>query len=284
MTMMALESLSCDARLLITATPIQNNLSDLYTLVNFVCPGVLGDLATFRRDYERPISASSNCNATAEQKRRASQASMTLDEITKCIMLRRLQKDVLKKFLPPRHVFLLFCRPTALQCRMYKQITSKYNTSNVECVGPSPDALTALMGLRKICTHPDLLKCGEEDMAGGTSLKDCNVESSGKLTVLADLLCEIRAREPTDKVVIVSNFTSTLSVIEATILKPSNCTFQRLDGSTPSATRQTIVDTFNRTNSSTNFALTLSSKAGGTGLNIIGANRLIMVDPDWYVP
>ena len=128
LTMTALKSLPCEARLCITATPIQNNLGDMYTIVNFVCPGVLGELATFRKEYEKPITtASSNQNCTANQKRLGKERSLILEKIIRSLMLRRLQKDVLQKILPPRHVFLLFCRPTQTQRELYKNIAGRYD-------------------------------------------------------------------------------------------------------------------------------------------------------------
>ncbi|KAL3912282.1 MAG: hypothetical protein SGILL_006944 [Bacillariaceae sp.] len=272
LTMTALESMPCQSRLCITATPIQNNLSDMYSIVNFVCPGVLGDLSTFRKEYERPIAALNNRSCTSAQTQRGIEASRTLDQILKCIMLRRLQKDVLEKYLPPRQEYLLFCRPSSEQCKLYKQMTVQYRGIGSSYQGPSSEALTALMGLRKVCFHPHLF--GENKSSFATNM-------SGKLMVLESLLQEIRRIEPTDKVVIVSNFTATLNVIEETILGAADMAFLRLDGSTASSDRQTLVDTFNRTSAATNFALTLSSKAGGVGLNLIGSNRLILVDPDW---
>ena len=271
LTMTALESLPCEARLCITATPIQNNLGDMYTIVNFVCPGVFGDIATFRREYERPITAISNKRnkCTCDQIRKGEESCRILDRILQSVMLRRLQKDILKKLLPPRHEFLLFCRPTTRQRNLYKTIAKCHDKAGES----SQEVLTALMKLRKICAHPNLLESPQPGKF------DC--EGSGKLVVLRDLILQMREKEPTDKVVIVSNFTSTLTVIEETILKQSKLNFLRLDGSINSADRQSLVDTFNRTSASMNFALTLSSKAGGVGLNLIGANRLIMVDPDW---
>jgi SNF2 family DNA or RNA helicase len=279
--MSALESLPCDARLCITATPIQNNLSDMYTIINFVCPGVLGDLATFRREYERPISVSSNRSATPAQKQRGAQAAKMLDRITKALMIRRLQKDVLEKYLPPRYEFLLFCRPTSEQRDLYKKVTQKQKGICNDTDGSSQEALTALMDLRKICTHPRLFQRGSDDTSKESKETVDTTELSGKLKVLKSLLSEIQTKEPTDKVVIVSNFTATLTVIENSILKPMCLAFLRLDGSTPSATRQSLVDAFNRTKADTHFAMTLSSKAGGVGLNLIGANRIVLVDPDW---
>lgn len=270
-TMTALESLPCEARLCITATPLQNNLCDMYTIVDFVCPGVLGDLPTFRKQYERPIQVAARKHCTLEQKRRGRKSSRILDGILQSIMLRRLQKDILQKLLPPKHAVLMFCRPTRFQRRVYQSIADQY-TSKLGGFGPSPEALTALMELRKVCTHPSLVEQPDKGM-------ECR--SSGKLLVVRELLHQIRTTAPSDKVVIVSNFTSTLTVIEDTILNPLELNFLRLDGSLGSADRQPLVDTFNRTSADQNFALTLSSKAGGVGLNVIGANRLIMVDPDW---
>jgi SNF2 family DNA or RNA helicase len=274
LTMTALESLPCEARLCITATPIQNNLGDMYTIVNFVCPGVLGDIATFRKEYERPITAiaSNPKTCTSDQSRRGKESVRTLEKIIQSLMLRRLQKDVLKKMLPPRHVFLLFCRPTLQQRKLYENISNFHCSKGVAGAGDSSqEALSALMGLRKICTHPKLLHClqsDSDDGAAARSIKDC--EGSGQLLVLRDIILQMREKEPTDKIVIISNFTSTLTVIEDAILRELNLNFLRLDGSIRSADRQSLVDTFNRTNADMNFALTLSSKAGGVGLNLIG--------------
>ena len=266
LTMTALESLPCEARLCITATPIQNNLGDMYTIVNFVCPGFLGDVATFRKEYERPITAISNKHSTctSDQIRKGEESRRTLDRILQSLMLRRLQKDVLNKLLPPRHTFLLFCRPTQQQRNLYKMISTFHNSQGNTGIGESSqEVLPALMKLRKICTHPKLLESTHNE-----NTFDC--EGSGKLIVLRDIILQMREKEPTDKVVIISNFTSTLTVIEEVILKQLKLNFLRLDGSINSAERQPLVDTFNRTSASMNFALTLSSKAGGVGLNLIG--------------
>lgn len=278
-TMTALESLPCDARLCITATPIQNNLGDMYTIVNFVCPGVLGDIATFRREYERPITTITNKrkNCTSSQIQKGEQSRRILDKILQSLMLRRLQKDVLNKLLPPRHMFLLFCRPTLQQRNLYQKISKLHGNADG---GPSQEVLTALMKLRKICTHPKLLETSQHENVNSTeALGELDCEGSGKLMILRDLILQMREKEPTDKVVIISNFTSTLTVIEEAILKKMNLNFLRLDGSINSGDRQSLVDTFNGTSASTNFALTLSSKAGGVGLNLIGMYSIWLHDP-----
>lgn len=275
LTLTALESVSCESRLLLTATPVQNVLSDFFTIADFCCPGLLGDLNTFRREFERPISAANNKNCTLQQRQRGNEQSRILDEITQTFMLRRLQKDILQTMLPPRLEVMLFCRPSALQCSLYQQLTSSQR-KGVDGCGATADALKTLTNLRKLCLHPSLLNSEEYKMP-----EPAIIAQSGKVTILDQLLAEIKKSAPEDKVVIVSNFTSALGLIEHSILQPRSLSYVRLDGSTELSNRQSVVDTFNKTSSERTFAFLLSSKAGGCGLNLIGANRLIMFDPDW---
>ena len=195
--------------------------------------------------------------------------------------------------LPPRAEVLLFCRPTSMQCQLYKQITNQHGTSG--SIGATSDALTALTNLRKICAHPalfvDTTLVGTNSSSGCTTTATVNL--SGKLKLLDALLTTIRAKAPQDKVVVVSNYTSActwtfafvvviflplsqsyrllaVSIIEDRILKARGLTYIRLDGSTELSNRQGIVDLFNKTSAQRSFAFLLSSKAGGCGLNLIG--------------
>lgn len=271
-------------------------------MANFVRPGVFGEAAEFRRrkyclwgsrlgqvilksdcslfhshasfhfpslsEYEKPISQGNQKNTCREVKTHGKEKGKQLEALIKPFMIRRLQKDVLKYMLPPRTELLLFCRPTPSQCEMYQKICRKAANTSM-----ATEALTTLTNLRKLCSHPALLNSTKAAIAGQDA-----VDHSGKLAVLQSLLEKFR--EEGDKVVIVSNYTSVLTLIESNILQPKQLPFARLDGSTDQADRQGLVDTFNRPNSSV-FAFLLSSKAGGCGLNLVGSNRLIMVDPDW---
>ena len=217
------------------------------------------------------MSHANQKNASNAQKENGRKQSKALDAITSQFVLRRLQKDVLKSILPPRMELLLFCRPTERQCELYQQIANRASKSIggiEECNNP----LVLLTEARKLCTHPSLLN--DDEVADDASL-------SGKLVVLGNLLDSIRRTNPTDKVVIVSNFTSALTVIEQSILSKKGLSFVRLDGSTDNKSRGALVDSFNNGSTDHSFAFLLSSKAGGCGLNLIGANRLIMVDSDW---
>ncbi|CAB9503848.1 DNA repair and recombination protein RAD54-like (Fragment) [Seminavis robusta] len=259
-TFTALASIPTEARLCITATPVQNNLKEFYTLANFVRPSCLGEINEFRREYERPIAAANHKNASTEQKARGKEQSKALDALIKPFMLRRLRKDI-RNDLPPRETLLLFCRPTHTQTSMYQELCRKATWGVSD--GRS-DALATLQTLQKLCTHPAML---EKNKAAVNLLSNESVALSGKLAVLETLLMAIR--EQRDKVVIVSNFTTVLSLLEATILRPKQMPFVRLDGSTDQSDRQVLVDNFNRKGGS-GFAFLLSSKSGGCGLNLIG--------------
>ena len=148
-------------------------------------------------------------NASEAKKEKGRRQSRALEAITSTFVLRRLQKDVLRTLLPPRSEILLFCRPTSRQCELYRDVARRASRSIGRVGGDdgSSNPLMLLTEVRKLCTHPALL--------GGDGVADRqqdNVDAalSGKLVVLGNLLDSIRREEPTNKVVIVSNFTSAL--------------------------------------------------------------------------
>lgn len=224
-TLQALQALPTQARLLLTATPVQNRLREFQNLLNFCCPQL---------------------------------ESNSWQNVMDKVVLRRLQKDVLQD-LPSLSQVWIFCAPTVMQRRIYQQIAAS---------APPDNVLTVLIKLRQLCTHPTMIEPAHT-----------KIEYSNKLLVLQTLLTSIRKHAPEDKVVLVSNFTSVLDVIESLLLQPNSMPYNRLDGSTTN--RQSVVDHFQRTTADKVFCLLLSSKAGGCGLNLISANRLIMVDADW---
>lgn len=168
------------------------------------------------------------------------------------------------------------------------------------------NVLTAIGVLRKLCNHPRLVYDELSKKSLETSLQHCNITEdqalnhneglpkqstvstqyvqslSGKLDCLRALLSatfESAMADPTDKVVIVSNFTQTLNFVQA-LCEHKGWKWLRLDGATLVADRQRLVDRFNSSFGLEKVFL-LSSKAGGMGLNLVGANRLVLFDPDW---
>jgi len=221
----------------------------------------------FMKDYERPIIRGSDKEATDDEKMNAEILSAELDEITSAFMIRRTGKDFQGKDLLSRREVLMFCDLSEAQSRLYTSITS--NSCNLDWDRDiSVEALGMVMQLRLLCSHPYLVEKASDSALNNHS--GDLLELSGKMTVLRELLRSIRMTNPSDKVVIVSNFTSVLSFIETHILEASNWSFVRLDGDVELNKRSSIVNKFNLDNASITFAFLLSSKAGGCGLNLIG--------------
>lgn len=292
-TIKTLESFNIRRRILLSGTPIQNDLTEFYTMANFTNPGILGDLKTFQKEFIRPIldSRDSNCRSTKViEKGRAK--SLELMKITERFILRRSNAE-LTSYLPKRSDYIVFVPPTPLQLQLFKTIieTKKFKLFiENETTQNSSSSFNLINTFRKICNSPSLLQSDGfflEISERNTQSQD-DVEfrrqlgkkvKSGKIMFLIKLLGLLHSQGD-EKVVIVSNFTSTLDIIE-TLFKSLNLKFCRLDGSTASNERMKIVDRFNKSKADDTFAILLSAKAGGVGLNLVGASRLILFDNDW---
>ncbi|XP_014643547.1 PREDICTED: DNA repair and recombination protein RAD54B isoform X2 [Ceratotherium simum simum] len=300
-TTTALISLSCEKRIILTGTPIQNDLQEFFALIDFVNPGILGSLSSYRKIYEEPIIISRQPSASEEEKELGERRAAELTCLTGLFILRRTQ-EVVNKYLPPKIENVVFCRPGTLQIALYRKLLNSQavrfclqglleNSPHLICIG----------ALKKLCNHPCLLfssikekECSSTwDKNEERSLYEglINVfpadynplmfteEESGKLQVLSKLLSVIHELRPTEKVVLVSNYTQTLNILQE-VCKRHGYAYTRLDGQTPISQRQQIVDGFNSKYSS-DFIFLLSSKAGGVGLNLIGGSHLILYDIDW---
>ncbi|XP_077873036.1 DNA repair and recombination protein RAD54B isoform X4 [Ictidomys tridecemlineatus] len=300
-TTTALISLSCEKRIILTGTPVQNDLQEFFALIDFVNPGILGTLSSYRKIYEEPIIMSREPSASEEEKKLGERRAAELTYRTGLFILRRTQ-EVINKYLPPKIENVVFCRPSALQIELYRKLLNSQtvrfclqglleNSPHLICIG----------ALKKLCNHPCLLfnsikekecssTCDENEerrLCEGLLRvfpADYNPllvteKESGKLQVLSKLLAVIRQLRPTEKVVLVSNYTQTLNILQE-VCRRHGYAYTRLDGQTPVSQRQQIVDDFNSKYSS-DFIFLLSSKAGGVGLNLIGGSHLILYDIDW---
>ncbi|XP_063247250.1 DNA repair and recombination protein RAD54B isoform X2 [Prinia subflava] len=300
-TTTALTSLSCERRIILTGTPIQNDLQEFYALIEFVNPGILGSLSTYRKIYEEPIVRSREPSSTQEEKELGEKRAAELTRLTGLFILRRTQ-EVINKFLPPKKESIIFCRPTALQLELYRKLLSSHViTSCLQGRLENSPHLICIGALKKLCNHPCLLfkaikekSCdpmsgeydesslyeGVIDVFPQDYTSDTFSETdSGKLQVLVKLLAAIHELNSSERVVLVSNYTQTLNVLQD-VCKYYGYSYTRLDGHTPVSQRQHIVDTFN-SKCSPAFIFLLSSKAGGVGLNLVGASHLILYDIDW---
>ncbi|XP_076440944.1 DNA repair and recombination protein RAD54-like isoform X2 [Babylonia areolata] len=289
-TYQALVKLQAERRILLSGTPIQNDLLEYFSLLHFVNRGILGTAQEFKRRFETPILRGRDADATDEDHKKGEEKLQELlGVVNKCI-IRRTQA-LLVKYLPVKVEQVVCCRLTPLQLALYKSFVGSLVTQcQLGSEGKmTSSALSSITLLKKLCNHPDLVydKCLERSegfengldlFPDGYNTKVVRPQLSGKVMVLDTLLALIKATT-SDKVVLVSNYTQTLDLFEK-LCRQRCYQFVRLDGSMSIKKRAKIVERFNDP-STPEFIFMLSSKAGGCGLNLIGANRLVMFDPDW---
>lgn len=285
--MLAIQSLSTERRVILSGTPLQNDLGEFFTAIDFVNPGLLGQRGAFKRTFEAPIIRSRQPEASESELEKGEARWKELFSLTSQFMIRR-TAEVLSKYLPPKTEHIVFCKPTKPQAEAYRNILS--SPIFAAAMGNTDMALQLITVLKKICNSPALLKSkkdGEETpsemlqtlMALITPKVLNSNASSTKLRLLDSLVHRIYTTTE-EKIVIVSNYTTTLDMIERLLVSLSY-TFLRLDGSTPSSKRQGLVEKFNKTSKAASFAFLLSAKSGGVGLNLIGASRIVLFDIDW---
>ncbi|XP_025989473.1 DNA repair and recombination protein RAD54-like [Solenopsis invicta] len=293
-TYQSLINLKAKRRVLLSGTPIQNDLLEYFSLVHFVNQGLLGTAQEFRKKYEIPILRGQDAAATDKERELAQERLTDLVSIVNKCLIRR-TSALLSKYLPLKHELVVCIKMGELQTRLYKNfiqsdsIKKSMEENDNSKKGGSLSALAAITLLKKLCNHPDLIYDKIMEKAEGFeraasllppnySTREVMPELSGKLMVLDCLLASIKTTT-NDKIVLVSNYTQTLDLFEKLCHKRSY-NYVRLDGTMTIKKRAKVVDNFNNENSN-DFIFMLSSKAGGCGLNLIGANRLVMFDPDW---
>jgi SNF2 family DNA or RNA helicase len=309
LTVAALRALKCKRRVLLSGTPIQNDLTEYFGLMDFACPGLLGDLGTFKKIFSGPIERSRDKRASADERTIGAARGEELARMTREYVHRASASEVNARHgLPPKTEYVVFVRLSPTQAALYGALLK---TAAVRgALGGKGSPLTALQKLQRLCNSARLLASGggggggggggdvvdendaEEDIRalrarvprGYDDPFDATADAlspsfSGKLAVLLTML---RATTPgLDKTVVVSGFTSTLDLIAAALSAAGvgGKVSSRLDGSVAPNLRGAIVNKFNDGKGGDVFLL--SCKAGGVGLNLVGANRLVLFDSDW---
>ncbi|KUL90180.1 hypothetical protein ZTR_02173 [Talaromyces verruculosus] len=283
-----IQALNTAKRIILSGTPIQNDLSEFFAAVDLVNPGILGTYRNFMKEFEGPIVRSQQPEATMRDIEKGEARGEELRELTSMFILRR-TADILSKYLPPKTEYVILCNPTPVQASIYRHVLGSPIFQSA--LGNTEGAFSLLTILKKLCNSPSLLtaKAGDEPPNATMEAllstltpslrRQFSPSSSGKIRVLDQLLHNLQTTT-SEKIVLVSNYTSTLNLL-GILLTSLSLPFLRLDGSTPSAKRQSLVDDFNRAPASKCFAFLLSAKAGGTGLNLTGASRLVLFDVDW---
>ncbi|RYP33922.1 hypothetical protein DL767_004549 [Monosporascus sp. MG133] len=288
-TFSALNSLNVTRRVILSGTPIQNDLSEYFALISFANPGLLGNRLEFRKRFELPILRGRDADASEAERKRGDECLSELLGIVNKFIIRR-TNDILSKYLPVKYEHVVFCNLAPFQLDLYNYFIK---SPDIQALlrGKGSQPLKAINILKKLCNHPDLLNLSE-DLPGSEEYwpedyvpreargrdRDVKPWYSGKMQVLDRMLARIR-QDTNDKIVLISNYTQTLDLFER-LCRNRQYGCLRLDGTMNVNKRQKLVDRFNDPDGE-EFIFLLSSKAGGCGINLIGANRLVLFDPDW---
>jgi SWI/SNF-related matrix-associated actin-dependent regulator of chromatin subfamily A member 5 len=268
------------SRLLITGTPLQNNLHELWALLNFLLPDIFNSSDDFERWFssvEDLPGAEGNAGG-GEGGKKADEGRgeivKQLHAILRPFLIRRLKSEV-EHSLPPKKETVLFTKLSPMQLNLYKDLLKKDIDAINGKGGDRVRLLNILMQLRKCCNHPYLFD-GVEDRTLDP-FGDHVVTNCGKLALLDRLLP--RLQRGGHRVLIFSQMTRVLDILEdyATM---RNYGFCRIDGSTDGELRDSQIVDYNAEGSD-KFIFLLSTRAGGLGINLATADTVLLYDSDW---
>ncbi|KDP31473.1 hypothetical protein JCGZ_15353 [Jatropha curcas] len=292
-------------RIIISGTPIQNNLKEMWTLFNFCCPDLLGDYKWFKEKYEHAILRGNEKNASDREKHIGSTKAKELRERIQPYFLRRLKNEVFKEndsttaTLSKKNEMIVWLRLTTCQRQLYEAFLK----SELVLSAFDGSPLAALTILKKICDHPLLLtKRAAEDVLEGmdsmlspedadlaerlamhvadeaerTDFQEKHDNISCKISFILSLLDDLIPKG--HNVLIFSQTRKMLNLIQESLVS-NNYRFLRIDGTTKASDRVKIVNDFQEGVGAPIFLLT--SQVGGLGLTLTKADRVIVVDPAW---
>ncbi|XP_034464473.1 TATA-binding protein-associated factor 172 isoform X2 [Hippoglossus hippoglossus] len=309
----AIKQLAANFRIILSGTPIQNNVLELWSLFDFLMPGFLGTERQFAARYGKPILASRDAKSSSREQEAGVLAMEALHRQVLPFLLRRMKVDVLQD-LPPKIIQDYYCNLSPLQVQLYEDFAKSRAKASVEdtiSVASTEEeekpklkatghVFQALQYLRKLCNHPSLVltpqhpeykRISEQLADQNSSLRD--ITHAPKLSALKQLLldCGLGCGGGTEggtesvvaqhRVLIFCQLKSMLDIVEQDLLKPKlpSITYLRLDGSVQAGLRHSIVSRFN--NDPSIDVLLLTTHVGGLGLNLTGADTVVFVEHDW---
>ncbi|XP_062174930.1 ISWI chromatin-remodeling complex ATPase CHR11 [Alnus glutinosa] len=248
-------------RLLITGTPLQNNLHELWSLLNFLLPEIFSSAETFDEWFQ--ISGENDQQEVVQQ----------LHKVLRPFLLRRLKSDV-EKGLPPKKETILKVGMSQMQKHFYRALLQK-DLEVVNAGGERKRLLNIAMQLRKCCNHPYLFQGAEPGPPYTTG--EHLTTNAGKMVLLDKLLPKLKERD--SRVLIFSQMTRLLDILEDYLMF-RGYKYCRIDGNTGGEDRDASIDAFNKPGSE-KFVFLLSTRAGGLGINLATADVVILYDSDW---
>lgn len=303
----AVKSLQSNHRLILSGTPIQNNVLELWSLFDFLMPGFLGTEKVFLDRFAKPIAASRFSKSSSKEQEAGALAIEALHKQVLPFLLRRLKEEVLDD-LPPKILQNYYCDLSDLQKKLFEDFTKKEGKTIAEKAGSGDKEakqhiFQALQYMRKLCNSPALvMKEGHKQYEEtqrllakqGTSLRD--PIHAPKLLALRDLLVDCGIGPGPDagndmpgetsyvsphRALIFCQMKEMLDMVQNDVLKKMlpSVQYLRMDGSVDASKRQDIVNKFNSDPSYD--CLLLTTSVGGLGLNLTGADTVIFVEHDW---
>ncbi|XP_024519337.1 protein CHROMATIN REMODELING 4 isoform X2 [Selaginella moellendorffii] len=257
-----LNTFSFAHRVLMTGTPMQNNLGEMYNLLNFLLPEKFPSLAAFQEKF--------SALSTAEQ----------VEEIRKLVtphMLRRLKKDAMQG-IPPKAERVVLVELSAVQAEYYRALLTKNYQLLRQGTKSQQSMINIIMQLRKVCNHPYLIPGTEPESGTGEFLHEMRIKASAKLTLLHSMLGSLKKEG--HRVLIFSQMTKLLDILEDYLtFEFGHDSYERVDGSVPVAERQAAIRRYNKDTS--RFVFLLSTRSCGLGINLATADTVIIYDSDF---
>ncbi|XP_009792124.1 ATP-dependent DNA helicase DDM1 isoform X1 [Nicotiana tabacum] len=274
-----LKLLPIENKLLLTGTPLQNNLAELWSLLNFILPDIFSSLEEFESWFDLAGKCGNEAQKEEMEEKRRAQVVTKLHAILRPFLLRRLKVDV-EQMLPRKKEIILYATMTEHQKKFQDHLINRtlegYLLENVSR-GHGFKKLTNLMiQLRKNCNHPDLLESAFDGSFCYPPVEQI-VGQCGKFRLLDRLLSELFARK--HKVLIFSQWTKVLDIMDY-YFSEKGFDVCRIDGSVKLDERKRQIKEFNDVNSDCRIFL-LSTRAGGLGINLTAADTCILYDSDW---
>ncbi|KAJ4331168.1 transcriptional regulator [Didymella glomerata] len=266
-------------RLILTGTPLQNNLTELWAMLNFVLPTIFKSATSFDEWFNTPFANTGGQDKMELTEEEQLLVIRRLHKVLRPFLLRRLKKDV-EKDLPDKTERVIKCNFSTLQAKLYKQLV----THNRLMVSDGKGGKTGMRGLsnmlmqlRKLCNHPFVFEEVEDQMNPTRGTNDLLWRSAGKFELLDRILPKFHATG--HRVLMFFQMTQIMNIMED-YLRLRGLKYMRLDGATKADDRSDLLKAFNAPNSPY-FCFLLSTRAGGLGLNLQTADTVIIYDSDW---
>ncbi|RYC65810.1 hypothetical protein CHU98_g369 [Xylaria longipes] len=266
-------------RLILTGTPLQNNLSELWAMLNFVLPNIFKSVKTFDEWFNTPFANTGGQDKMELNEEEQILVIRRLHKVLRPFLLRRLKKDV-EKDLPDKTEKVIKCKFSALQTRLYKQMVTHQKIAVSDGKGGKTGVRglsNMIMQLRKLCNHPFVFDEVENQMNPMNTSNDLLWRTAGKFELLDRILPKYKVTG--HRVLMFFQMTAIMDIMED-FLRFRGILYLRLDGTTKSEDRSDLLKAFNAPNSPY-FMFLLSTRAGGLGLNLQTADTVIIYDSDW---